>query len=89
MNKSFKNLQEVLDSLAKISNLQKEMVKYFDDSDIQQKLLKHLAASAVHLAMFSRDFYAFMTHEDFLLKRDQDRELLSEMCGCDFNKKEN
>jgi hypothetical protein len=50
-----------------------------------EHFLKHLAASAIHLALFMKDFYEVVRDEKVGIDKEHYNNFLQE-CGCDFNK---
>lgn len=75
----------VADLSVKISHLHKCICGLFPKEN--EHILKHLAASAIHMGLFMRDFYEIMNDDKIDNDKKSENEFFDE-CGCDFNKKE-
>lgn len=72
--------------LLKIGELYRKITASFPAGN--ESLLKHLAASSIHLTLFSRDLAEILIGHKFPKEEETEKEFLQE-CGCDFNKKIN
>lgn len=66
-----------------IGDLYKSILRIFPADN--EKLLKHLAGSSIHLALFIRDFHESVDGNISPMNNQLMNKFLSE-CGCDFNK---
>lgn len=71
--------EEIATLTLEISNRLGIISKTFDDRN--DPILKNLAAAAIHLTMFMRDFYNSITDEKLDINETLDNEFLEE-CGC-------
>jgi hypothetical protein len=79
------DLQSVCDLVAEMQETHKTILKFFLPTD--EHLLKHLAASAIHLSFFLKDLAEIVKGFKIPISKElEDR--FTDDCGCDFNDKE-
>jgi hypothetical protein len=52
---------------------------------VNEDILKHIAASSIHLSLFMRDFHDLIIGKKTDIDPKLEKQFLEE-CGCDFNK---
>lgn len=50
-----------------------------------EHILRHLAASSIHMAFFMRDLAEISTGESMGVSKEEENKFIN-TCGCDFNK---
>ncbi len=75
--------KKMLKLILEISSRISQVKDLFCDGN--SHLLRHLAASAIHLTMFTKDLAEISSGEKFFDAKELENEFLRE-CGCDFNK---
>ncbi len=81
MTKEF-NPESVIDIVLAIKEWQKRMIEIFPQE--HEKVLKHFAASAIHLTLFTQDVYAaFIKGKPATKHAAYINDFLQE-CGCNF-----
>lgn len=70
--------------LLEINERHKHLSNLFPDGN--NHLLKHLAASSIHMAFFSRDLHDVITGTKTEIDKNLENKFINE-CGCNFKEK--
>lgn len=83
-NKKNKDLI-ICDALIEIGEKHKMIANLFPKEN--EHILKHLAAAAIHISLFARDFHDITMGVKTSLDNESIEQFLKK-CGCDFHKKD-
>jgi predicted nucleotidyltransferase len=78
-NKSNDNSNEIINLCLQMSITHKKIIKLFPDGN--EHILKHLAASTIHIALFMNDYGSIILGEKIADIGEKEQEFLK-ACGC-------
>ncbi len=85
MNESKLDIELISAITLEITDRYKLLLKLIPKELGEERFLRHLAASSIHMAMFTRDLRFYVEGKEMYIDKSEDKFLAE--CGCDMKEK--